>query len=96
MAETVRQINITESGMAAVGKGMHLNEISAAIPELEAACNHSIEAAESFGDLCKLVGLKAGADPSVVKTFIVARCNDRVKKTENKAEQLSILFDECE
>ncbi|MCR4297479.1 MAG: hypothetical protein NUV75_01815 [Gallionella sp.] len=74
---------------------MHLNEIRVAIPELEAACNRAIEAGDEFGEPCKLVGLKAGTDPAVIKTFIAARCNDRVKKTESKAEQLSILFDEC-
>ena len=94
MAEAQTVINITGEGLSAAGKGMRLNEIRTAIPELEAACNAAIERAEIFTDLCKLVGLKAGTDPAVVKSFISARCKDAVRKTEDKAEQLSILFDE--
>ncbi len=96
MSEAQTVINITDTGLEAVGKGMRLGEIRAAIPDLEAACNAAMERAEVFTDLCKLVGLKAGTDPSVIKTFITARCNDRVKKTEMKAEQLQILFSELE
>ena len=87
-------INITSQGLSSVAKGMHLNEIRTAIPELEAACNHAIEAAEDYDNVCKLIALKAGTDAAVVKTFITARCKENVAKTENKAEQLSILFNE--
>lgn len=96
MAEAQTVINISEAGLNSVSKGMRLGEIRAAIPELEAACNAAIERAEIFTDLCKLVGLKAGTDPAVVKSFISARCKDSVRKTEDKAEQLSILFDEID
>jgi len=90
------QINITDTGLSAAGKGMRLGEIRAAIPELEAACNRAIDASEAFGDLCKLIGLQASVDPSVIKTFVAARCNDRIKKTADKAEQLDLLFSEIE
>ena len=90
----VPQITITDTGMSALSKGMHLSEIRGAIGELEAACNRAIEANEDFTAICQLKALQGGVDPAVLKTFITARCNDRVKKTENKAEQLSILFDE--
>lgn len=93
-AKNVTQINISESGMSSLSKGMRLNEIRTAIPELEAACNAAIERAEIFTDLCKLVGLKANVDGAVVKTFISARCKDSVQKTEDKAQQLEILFSE--
>ena len=73
---------------------MHLTEIRNAIPQLEAACNRAIEVNDEFTHLCKLIALKGGTDPGVLKTFITARCNDRVMKTEAKAEQLQILFSE--
>ena len=96
MSEQQTIINITDKGLSALGKGMRVNEIRMAIPELEAACNAAVEYAERFNDLCKLIGLKAGTDPAVIKTFITARCNERVAKVEARAEQLSILFDEIE
>lgn len=87
-------INVSMKGLEAVGKGMHLNEIRSALGELEAACNRAIDAAEDYDNVCKLVALKAGTDAAVVKTFVTARCKENVAKTENKAEQLSILFNE--
>ncbi|MDO8595932.1 MAG: hypothetical protein Q7R45_04830 [Sulfuricaulis sp.] len=87
-------INISDKGLRAAGNGMRLAEIRAALPELEAACNRAIEAAEDFGTLCQLVGLKAGTDPAVVKAFVSARCKETVAKAEAKAEQLSLLFSE--
>lgn len=87
-------INISGAGLQAAGNGMNLKEIRTALPELEAACNRAIEAAEDFGTLCQFIGLKAGTDPSVVKAFVSARCKETVAKSENKAEQLSLLFSE--
>ena len=84
----------SEKGFTAAMGGMRLNEIRTAIPELEAACNRLNDASEDFTNLCKLVALKAGADASVVKTFITARVNETAAKTERKAEQLGLLFDE--
>ena len=80
--------------LQALGAGMRLAEIRIALPELEAACNRANEAAEDFTNLCKLVSLKASVDASVVKTFVTARVNETVAKTERKAEQLGLLFDE--
>jgi hypothetical protein len=88
--------NLSVSNFAARQKGMHLSEIKAALPELEAACNRAIEASEAFSDLCTLIGLKAHTDAAVVKTFVTARCKDTEAKNLNKAEQLQILFGEFE
>lgn len=75
-------------------KGIKLQEIRAAIPELEAKCNAKIEVAEDFSNLCKLVALKAGINPSVLATYITAVCNDTLKKKEMQTEQLTLLFEE--
>ena len=84
----------TEKGFTAAMGGMRLNEIRTAIPELEAACNRANDASEDFTNLCKLIALKAGADAGVISTFIKARVNETAAKTERKAEQLGLLFDE--
>lgn len=87
-------IHVTDRAMAAVSKGIKLNEIRTAQPELEALCNRKIETAEDFGNAVKLAALKAGIDASVLSTYITAVCNDTLKKKESQAEQLTLLFSE--
>src|SRR3990167_5833253 len=74
--------------------GIKISEIKAACPELEAACNRKIGAAEAFADLCKLVALKSGIDASVLSTYITAVCNETLAKKEKQSEQLALLFEE--
>ena len=88
------KVDTTIGRMQALSKGIKLNEIIAAVPELEARCKMKIEAGERFADLVKLVALKSGIDASVLSTYITAVCNDTLKKKQNQAEQLSLLFDE--
>lgn len=86
-------VHVTDKQLKAASKGIKLPEIKGAIPELEAACNRKIAAAEDFSNLCKLTALKAGVDASVLSTYITARCNDTLAKKENQAEQLTLLFE---
>lgn len=87
-------VHVTTGQMSAMAKGIKLSEIRDAIPQLEALCNHKIEAADEFSDLCRLVALKAGVNQSVLATYITAVCNDTLKKKEAQVEQLSLLFEE--
>jgi len=74
--------------------GIKISEIKAACPELEAACNRKIDAAENFANICKLVALKSGIDASVLSTYITAVCNETLAKKEKQSEQLALLFEE--
>lgn len=87
-------VHVSSNQLKAVSSGIKLNEIRDAIPQLEALCNHKIEAAEGFSDLCRLVALKAGVNPSVLATYITAVCNDTLRKKEAQVEQLTLLFEE--
>jgi hypothetical protein len=87
-------ISVTANQLSALTKGIKLGEIRQSMPQLEALCNHKIEATEEFSDLCRLVALKAGINPSVLATYITAVCNDTLKKKEMQTEQLTLLFEE--
>jgi len=86
--------NVTPGLITALHLGIKISEIKSACPELEAACNRKIDAAENFANLCKLVALKSGIDASVLSTYITAVCNETLAKKEKQAEQLSLLFEE--
>lgn len=88
------EVNTTMGRIHAAGMGIKLNEIRDSAPQLEAACNRKLEAAEDFANAIKLIALKAGIDATVLSTYITAVCNDTLKKKQNQAEQLSLLFDE--
>ncbi len=87
-------IHVTDKQFSAMSKGIKLAEVRAAHGELEALCNKKIGTAEDFSNAVKLVSLKAGIDASVLSTYITAVCNDTLKKKENQAEQLTLLFSE--
>ena len=92
------EVKTTGAQLHALTKGLSLgikiSEIKAACPELEAACNRKIDAAENFANLCKLIALKSGMDASVLSTYITAVCNETLEKKEKQAEQLTLLFEE--
>lgn len=81
-------------GAKALGMGINQIAIKKAIPELEAACNRKIEAAEDFKNAIHVVALQAGLLPGVLSQYISARVTDTVKKKSRSAAQLSLLFDE--
>ena len=87
-------VHIADRGLDAMSKGIKLHEIRGATEELEKLCSRKIDAAEDFTNACKLAALKAGIDASVLSTYITAKVNDTLKKKQNQAEQLAILFDE--
>ena len=87
-------IHVTDKGLSALAKGIKLNEIRGGTDELERLCSRKIDAAEDFTNAVKLIALKAGIDASVLSTFITAKVNDTLKKKQNQAEQLALLFEE--
>jgi hypothetical protein len=82
------------TNVRALSQGINLTEIKSGIPELEALCNHKIEASENFKNAIQIHALKAGLLPGVLSQYITARCTDSVKKKARSAEQLSFLFGE--
>jgi hypothetical protein len=87
-------IHVTDRQFAAVSKGIKLNEVRGSIEELETLCRRKIDAADDFANACKLAALKGGIDASVLSTYVTAKVNDTLRKKQNQAEQLQILFDE--
>lgn len=87
-------VHITDKELSAAAKGIRLNEIRGGTEELEHLCQRKIDAAEDFSNAVKLIALKACIDPSVLSTYITAKVNDTLKKKQNQAEQLALLFDE--
>lgn len=83
-----------KTNVQALGQGINITAMSKAIPELEAACNHKIEAQENFTNLIKVCAINSGILPGVLSQYIVARVTDSVKKKRRSAEQLSLLFAE--
>ena len=78
----------------ALGQGINLADIRKSMPELEALCNHKIEAAEAFKNAIQVCALTAGLLPGVLSQYVSARCTDSVRKKARSAEQLSLLFGE--
>ncbi len=87
-------IHVTDRQLTAMSKGIKLNEIRGASEELEKLCARKIDAAEDFSNACKVAAIKAGVDAAVLSTYITAKVNDVLKKKQNQAEQLALLFDE--
>ena len=85
---------ITEAEVSALGKGINLTAMRAAIPNLEALCNAKIAAAEDFRLAVTVAALNAGLLPAVLAQYIVARCTETVAKKARSAGQLSLLFEE--
>ena len=94
MSEPHLTVHVTDQGLSAAARGMKLSEIRVATDELERLCTRKIDAAEDFSNAVKLAALKSNIDASVLSTYITAKVNDTLKKKQNQAEQLSILFDE--
>ena len=80
--------------VSALGKGINLTALRQSLPELEAACNHKLEAAEDYKNAVTVCALTSGIMPAVLSQYIVARVTDTVAKKARSAEQLNLLFDE--
>lgn len=87
-------IHVTDKQFTAVAKGIKLGEIRDSLEELEHLCERKQAAAEQFSDAVKLVALKSAIDATVLSTYVTAKVNDTLKKKQNQAEQLGLLFDE--
>ena len=94
MAEPSLTVHVTDRQMSAAAKGIKLGEIRGASPKLESLCDAKISAAEDFANAVKLAALQAGVDASVLSTYITAKVNDTLRKKQNQAEQLTLLFEE--
>jgi hypothetical protein len=81
---------------AADDRSIKLSELRDSTEELENLCSKKIDAAADFTNAVKLVALKTRIDPSVLSTYITAKVNDTLKKKQNQAEQLALLFDELQ
>lgn len=84
----------SETQVRALGKGINLSALIKALPQLEAACNHKIEASGDFNDAVQVAAIESGCIPSVLAQFVKARCSDTVNKKAQSAGQLSLLFEE--
>jgi rRNA processing protein Krr1/Pno1 len=89
-------IHVTDKTLSALGQGIKLGEIRAAVDELQNLCHVKIAAAETFATTCKAVAERSGINPSVLATFINAIAKDKLRENQKKAEQLSLLFEEIE
>lgn len=94
--ESMTYENFTVAGVKALGMGINLTVLHAAIPKLEAACNHKIEASEDFKNVVEVAAIESGIIPGVLAQYIKARCSDTVKKKAQSAGQLSLLFEEIQ
>ena len=83
-----------ETQVRALGKGINLTALVRALPALEAACNHHIEASDDFTNAITVAAIETGCIPGVLKQFVKARCSDTVTKKAASAGQLSLLFEE--
>lgn len=72
---------------------MNTEAISVSMSELETAWTKKHDAGEDFKTLCEAVAVKAQCEPSVLKTYISARMQDKLDAQAKKAEQLGFLFD---
>jgi hypothetical protein len=94
MAAPDLTVHVTDKEISAAAKGINLSELRGATGELEHLCRRKIDAAEDFTNAVKLIALKSHIDASVLSTYITATVNDTLKKKQNQAEQLALLFDE--
>lgn len=88
-------IETTDRLLAAAAKGINLPEVRSALGHLEALGHHKIAAAETFSEACKAVAAKANISPSVLSAYVTAICRDTLDDQREKAEQLSLLFEEA-
>lgn len=87
-------IQVTEKQLNAIGKGMKLSVIRECLPELESLCREKDTATAAFNDGVKAVAEKGGVHSSVLSAFVSAVVRDKLKDKQEKAEQLSLLFEE--
>ncbi len=73
---------------------IRLAPIRDALKNLEDLCLMKLAAADSFADACTAAAKNAGLEPSVVKTYVTAKVNDKLAAQQKKAEQLQLLFEE--
>lgn len=90
MTETISD----KEAVRALGQGINLTALRAAIPLLESQCNRKIESAEDFKNAITVAAIETGILPGVLSQYIVARCTDTVTRKAKSAGQLSLLFDE--
>lgn len=70
-----------------------LEAVSVSMTELESAWTRKHEAGEDFKAMCEAVALKAGLEPSALKTYINAKMQDKLEAQQKKAEQLTLLLE---
>ena len=87
-------INVTSKELSAIGNGMKLSVIRECLPELEQLCRGKIAASDAFADGCKAVAEKGGVHAAVLAAFVSAVVRDKLKDKQEKADQLSLLFEE--
>ena len=88
-------LHVTDKQLAGLSKGIRLDAItSSKLENLRALCQAKIDANESFTDACKAVAESANIHPSALATYVTALVEDTLEKQHEKAEQLSLLFDE--
>jgi hypothetical protein len=71
-----------------------MKKVRGSLNELRALCRRKIDAAEAFADACKSVAEKAGLKPPVLTAYVNALVRDKMEEHEEKARQLSLLFEE--
>lgn len=64
------------------------------LKELEQAGIRKRDAQIAFNEKCKTIAEEAGLIPAVLSAYINALVRDDVERTERKAEQMQLLFDE--
>ena len=95
MPEAQTIISITDSQLYAATKGVNFSELSRAkIDNLRGLCQAKIDAAESFSDACTALAQQATIQPAALASYITAMVKDTLEKTQEKANQLSLLFEE--
>lgn len=78
------------------GDVMQLDRVRKALPELEQACRMAMDVSEAFRDACKATAKNAGVEPAVLTAYVKARVQDKLAEHEKKAEQMTLLLEECD
>lgn len=69
-------------------------ELEKSIGELSDLFAIKQTSAQAYTDAVKRVSQKSGIDPQVIKTYIAAIMNDKLEELHERAEQLSLVFEE--
>jgi len=69
-------------------------ELEKSIGELSDLFAIKQSSAQAYTDAVKRVSEKSGIDPQVIKTYVTAIMNDKLAEMHERAEQLSLVFEE--